>query len=152
MTITEYLNKLYKYLGGNLEEIQATIEEGEERVNVEIFLPEEEVSLFIGSYGETLESIETILRSVFHNEYTDKKIVVDINGYKKRKEEKLRETAIQIANQVIENKKPYVFGYLNSYERFLIHKAISEDESLTNVETFSEDEDGGRVLVVRLKE
>ena len=127
MTISQYLNKLYKYLGGEQEELTLNVEEKPERIEVCIDLPEEEVSLFIGSYGETLESLETILRSVFHGEYPDKKIVVDINEYKQRKEEKFKENAIQIAYQVLDSGRPYVFGYLNSYERFLVPSIFAEN-------------------------
>lgn len=74
MTITEYLNKLYTYLGGSQEELSLQIEEKPERIEVSLELPEEEVSLFIGSHGETLEAFETLLRSVFRDEYEDKKI------------------------------------------------------------------------------
>lgn len=152
MTISEYLNKLYKYSGGVQEELILTVEETDERIEVSIELPEEEVSLFIGSYGETLESLETILRSVFHRDYADKKIIVDINEYKKRKEEKLINNALEIAFQVLDTGRPYVFGYLNSYERYLIHKAISSNSKLSEVETFSEDEESGRILVIQVKD
>lgn len=151
MTIEEYVNKLYKHMGGEVENLDIGVKEDEPRIEVNISIPENEASLFIGSYGDSLEAMETMLRSVFYEEFGGKKIVLDINEYKKRKEEKLRETAVQIAFQVIENEKPYVFGYLNSYERFLIHQAISDNEELNQVESFSEDEDGGRVLVVRMK-
>lgn len=152
MTISEYLNKLYTYLGGSQEELEMHIEETPERVEIALTLPEEEVSLFIGSRGETLEALETLLRSVFHDEYEDKKIIIDINGYVQRKEEKLKENALHVAYQVLDTGRPYVFGYLNSYERYLIHSAISEDPELEDIETFSEDEESGRVLVIQLKE
>ena len=152
MTITEYLNKLYTYLGGSQEDLSLQIEEKPERIEVSLELPEEEVSLFIGSHGETLEAFETLLRSVFRDEYEDKKIIVDINGYIARKEQKLKENALEIAYQVLDTGRPYVYGYLNSYERYLIHSAIAEDPELEELETFSEDEESGRVLVIQLKE
>jgi len=158
MTIQEYLTKLCDYCGADSENIGINVDEKQTedgspgRVEISLDIPEDEVSLFIGSRGETLESIEQMVKIIFHEEYPEQRIILDINGYKKAKEDRLKEKAVQMAVEVLETGRSYVFPYLNSYERFMVHSAISEDEELGDIETFSEDEENTRVLVIQLKE
>jgi predicted RNA-binding protein Jag len=56
-----------------------------------------------------------------------------------------------VAQEVLETGREYVFSDLNSYERFLVHTAIGETSDLQGVETISEDDTYGRVLIVRQK-
>ena len=115
-------------------------------------LPEEKAKHFIGAKGETLDSLEILTRLAHLDELEGvDRLTIDINGYRKDKENQLKEKAILVAQKVLETEHEYVFNNLNSYERYLVHSTISEDKNLDRVETFSEDDAYGRVLVVRLK-
>jgi spoIIIJ-associated protein len=151
MNIPEYIQNLCQLCGVPADQVSVNLTEEENRVRITLELPEAELSLFIGSKGETLESIETLVRMVFQAEYPEKKLIFDIGDYKAQREEKLQAKAIQMAEQVLETNQPYRFGYLNSYERFLIHSVISADERFADLETISEDTEYGRVLVLRMK-
>ncbi|MFZ5376314.1 MAG: protein jag [Patescibacteria group bacterium] len=151
MTIEEYIKKLCAYLGiegdCNLE-----IEELEKRIRVSITVSDSEASLFIGSYGERLEAIELLLKMIFQDEEDDKTIVFDVNDYRLRREEKIIEKALALAEVVLQSGEKKRLSRLNSYERYLVHLAISEDPSLSEVETESFDSEDGRVLLIKRKD
>jgi spoIIIJ-associated protein len=99
-----------------------------------------------------LEALEILTRLAHLDELKEgERLIIDINGYRKEKEQKLRERALKAAQGVLETGREYVFNDLNSYERYLVHSAIGESPEVTGVETFSENDAYGRVLIVRLK-
>lgn len=150
--IKERILRIFDFYG--LEEADISFEETEVegKTTINILIPEEHVKHFIGVRGETLEALEIMVRLAHLDELgEDKRLQLDINGYRKEREQKLRDQAIEVAQEVIATQGEYVFNNLNSYERFLVHTAISESPDLQAVETFSEDDAYGRVLVVRLK-
>lgn len=151
MNIPEYLQKLCQLCGSNPEDVKVDLTEEDERIKISLQLPENDLSMFIGAKGETLDAIESLVRMVFQAEYPEKKLVFDIGGYKAQREEKLQAKAIQVAEQVLESGKNYRFGYLNSYERYLVHAAIGGDARFSELETISEDTEFGRVLILRPK-
>ena len=114
MKIEEYVSKLIEHLGFE-GEIEIKIEESDERVQINIQTDEEDTALLIGNKGETLEAIELLTKLSFKDDYPDKRIVLDINQYKLRQEERLKEKAISLAKRVLETGRPYEFRYLNSY-------------------------------------
>lgn len=150
MQIEEYVSKLVEHLGFE-GEIEIKVEEGEERVCVDIQADEQDTALLIGNKGETLEALELLVKLSFKDDYEDKRIVLDINAYKLRQEERLQEKALSLANRVLETGHPYEFRYLNSYERHLVHEVIAKQSDLEKLETYSEDRDLGRVLIIRVK-
>jgi spoIIIJ-associated protein len=151
MNIPEYLQTICQLCGVEPDQVSVKLTEEETRVKVVLELPEAELSLFIGTKGETLEAIETLVRMVFQAEYPEKKLVFDIGGYKAEREEKLQMKALSIAEEVLESGRSYRFGYLNSYERYLVHNVIGADPRFVDLETISEDTEYGRVLVLQPK-
>jgi len=151
MKIEEYLSKMIEHLGVE-GEIEIKIEESDERVNIAIEVSEEDTALLIGSRGETLEAMELLTKLSYKDDFPDKRISLDVNEYKVRQEDRLREKALQIADQVLATGRSYEMRYLNSYERHLVHECIAEDEHLADLQTFSEDRDQGRVLIIALKD
>ena len=150
MKIAEYVSKLIEHLGFE-GEIEIKIEESDERVQINIQTDEEDTALLIGNKGETLEAIELLTKLSFKDDYPDKRIVLDINQYKLRQEERLKEKAISLAKRVLETGRPYEFRYLNSYERHLVHETIANEVGLESLTTHSEDRDLGRVLLIEPK-
>lgn len=150
MKIEEYVSKLIEHLGFE-GEIEIKVEEGEKRIHINVQTDEEDTALLIGNRGETLEAIELLTKLSFKDDYQDKLIVLDINQYKIRQEERLKEKALSLAQRVLETGKPCEFRYLNSYERHLVHEVIAKNADFKKLQTFSEDRDLGRVLIIDLK-
>ncbi len=151
MKIQEYLEKLIKHLGVD-DDFEILLEELDDRLKIAITVPATDVALLIGNRGETLEAIELLTKLSFKDEFPDKRIILDINEYRSASEDRLKEKALGIARKVLETKQPQEMYDLNSYERYLVHSALAADETLKEIESFSEDRDEERVLVIKFKE
>lgn len=151
MKIQEYLEKLIKHLGVD-EEFEIVLEETDNRLKIIVTVPQSEAALLIGNRGETLEALELLTKLSFKDDFSDKKIMLDINEYRSGLEDRLKVKAVELAHRVLATGKPEELYDLNSYERFLVHNALAEDKGLEKIESFSEDRDEQRVLLIKLKE
>lgn len=102
----------------------------------------------IGHNSRNLIALQTLVSTIVNRYYMedDKKIVlVDVGGYKKKREKSLEHMAVEWGRQVTRTKKKVTITDLNSYERKIIHNKLS---SWTDVSTHSEGETPNRVLVI----
>ena len=99
---------------------------GDERQVVVKFETENPKHL-IGYKGKTIESIQSILNAMLQHEDEEySKVFVEINDYKKQKEEKLKAYANKMANNVAKFRKPIRLEPMSSYERLIIHQELSK--------------------------
>lgn len=151
MTIEEYLTKWLTLSGLEDQSFDIQLKEEEDRVWVNLVIPEEKAGFYIGYRGETLDAIQQVVRLTFRE--MPQKIILDVNDYKYQREQALLEKAERIANELLETQSRFIFRNLNSYERFLVHDFISNHADFTDkLETYSEDDYNGRVLIMKLKE
>lgn len=107
------------------------------------------VSHLIGYKGKTIESIQSILNSILQKEDEEyAKVFLEINDYKKQKEEKLRRLANKMAENVIRFRKPIRLEPMSAYERLIIHSELANRD---DVETESFGEEPRRRVVIRKK-
>lgn len=105
--------------------------------------------MLIGKGGETLDSIQYILRIFTRNNCnTDKKVYLDINGYKEKKAEQIREIAMKFAKKAIKYKKVMRLRPMNAYERRIVHGTL---HNMAGVFTVSEGEEPYRKVVIKPK-
>lgn len=150
MKVQEYLEKLIQHLGVD-DEFEIVLEESDERLKINITVPQSEAALLIGNRGETLEAIELLTKLSFKNDFLNKKIMLDINEYRSSLEKRLKEKALEIAHRVLETGQTEEMHNLNSYERFLVHSVLTENKNFERLESLSEDRDQERVLLIKLK-
>lgn len=153
MTITDYLQKLCQHCGVDPSHIQITLEETDTHIKAHIELPEEESGLFIGYHGETLDSVQRMVRLTFREELEaqDKRFILNVNQYREQRQDQLAERVITIAQRVLETGESYTFNYLPSHDRFLVHTTLSENSEFAELESVSEGEGRERYLTIRLK-
>jgi spoIIIJ-associated protein len=107
----------------------------------------EEPKTLIGERGQTLVEIQHLLRIVLRKKIQENFLIeLDINGYKKKKEEALREIARDVADEVAFYRKEKILPPMSSYERRIIHLALKDRQ---DVETESVNEGQERRLVVK---
>lgn len=151
MKFESFLKQLLEHCGLAPELVDVEVDD-QDVMEVTINLPEDESGLFIGHRGETLGSLQRICRVVFQESVGDKKLVLNINDYRQRRAERLKELAHQAGESVLETGQEYVFRtYFPPYERFLIHTALSEDERFSELESSSFGSGRDRRLVVNFK-
>lgn len=109
----------------------------------------EKVSHLIGYKGKTIESLQSLINSMLQKEDEEyAKVFVEINGYKKQKEEKLKKFANKMANNVIRFRKSIRLEPMSAYERLIIHQELA---NRSDVETESVGEEPRRRVVIKKK-
>ncbi|WP_026887759.1 RNA-binding cell elongation regulator Jag/EloR [Clostridium beijerinckii] len=131
-------------------EVEARIDIKEEDDVIIINLSGEKMGVIIGYRGETLDSIQYLVSLIVNkvHELPHKKVILDTEDYRSKREETLKGVAIKTANRVKKTKKAFKLEPMNPYERRIIHSALQED---TFVNTYSEGEEPFRRVVVELK-
>ncbi|MCD8484900.1 KH domain-containing protein [Candidatus Woesebacteria bacterium] len=144
MTVQEYVDKVIDYL--TIEPENVEVREEDEYVFINIFVPEDDAGKMIGKHGETISSLAHLVSVSFHDELTDKKVVVDINDYKNRREEESIEMGRQAAKRVVETLRPHHMPRsLHAHQRRAVHHDL---QSYEGVYTQSEGEGRDRHMVI----
>src|SRR4030042_6586903 len=85
---------------------------------VSINIKTQDPQLLIGEGGQTLADLQHILKAVLRKKITEPfSISIDINEYRKRKEDYLKETARSLADEVALTKKEKELTPMPAYER-----------------------------------
>ena len=109
----------------------------------------EDTGYLIGYRGNVLNSIQVILNNIANKGINERvRILLNIGGYKEKREKDLKELADKIAGTVIRKRNAITLEPMSSYERKIIHSRLQEN---TKVETHSIGEEPNRRIVVSLK-
>lgn len=107
-----------------------------------------DTGIVIGKNGRTLDSIETVIRKIIKARSNKVKLNIDINNYKKRRDEKIVMLADKACKKVLKTRKSWNLKYMNSYERRLAHEQIAKYDKL---DSHSEGIEPKRYVVVDYK-
>jgi spoIIIJ-associated protein len=92
----------------------------------------DDLGILIGRRGQTLACLQFILRLIVgHQTKTWLPIVVDVEGYKQGRFEKLQALASRLAEQVKDSRKPFTLEPMPAYERRVIHLALADHPDVT---------------------
>ncbi|MCL2397292.1 MAG: protein jag [Defluviitaleaceae bacterium] len=127
-------------------------------INVETTLSEkqldvtmsgENMGVLIGKRGQTLDAIQYLV-SLAVNKGTAPylNVIVDSEGYRKKRREILEQLATNLAKKVKATKRPVTLEPMNTFERRIIHSALQNDRY---VATHSEGTDPFRNIVIAPK-
>jgi len=106
-----------------------------------------EPQILIGEQGQTLLDIQHLLSAILRKKIEEKFFLdLDINDYKKKKIEYLKELARSVADEVALTKKEKALPVMPAYERRIIHMELAERG---NVTTESVGEEPERRLVIK---
>ncbi len=143
--IKEILNTITSLMNIN---INLEVRRRDKNIEVKIF--SDHNSILIGKDGRTLESLQNIVRQIISNQIdSDYKIIIDVGNYKEKKINNLERIAKQTAREVAKTKIETKLDRMNSYERRIIHNALSDNKY---VYTESIGEEPNRYVVIKPKE
>jgi spoIIIJ-associated protein len=109
--------------------------------------PEEDMALLIGRHGQTLDAIQELARTAVGRRLDQRiRVLVDVEDYRKRQDDRLMEQARETAERVLASGEPAHLEPMNAYARKLVHDAVAEIEG---VESDSEGVDPERHVVIR---
>ncbi len=100
---------------------------------------------FLEEDGEVLKALEHVLHKVAQGENEPRRLIVECEGYRTRRDDALRRRALLLAEQVLADGRPRRTEPLNSYERRIVHVTLAETEGLR---TFSVGEGADRRVTV----
>lgn len=116
-------------------------------INVDIM--NKNLGYLIGYRGETLYALQNVLSAIAGKGIENRvRVILDIEGYKARREKTLEELAEKVAKTVIRTRKPVKLEPMQAYERKIIHSKLQEN---SKIETTSVGEEPHRRIIVSLK-
>ena len=120
-----------------------------DKTGLNINISNENLGFLIGYRGETLYAFQTILSAIASKDINKKvRVILDIEGYKEKREKTLEELAEKVAKTVIKTRKPIKLEPMQAYERKIIHSKLQNHDK---VQTESIGEEPNRRIVISLK-
>mgnify|MGYP000278959036 FL=1 len=143
--IKEYLIKILKSMG-----ITANIEIKNKDDVPKYIIYSDNDGILIGKNGKNLKALSMIVAQHLNTELSRTyRFTIDVNDYQERREKSLENLAKRVAKEVSETKIEAKLDSMNSYERRIIHNALTNNKK---VYTESEGEEPNRYVVIKPKE
>lgn len=143
--IKDFLVKLLKNMG-----LTVNIEVKNKEEVPKYIIYSDNDALLIGKNGKNLKALSIIVSQYLNKELgRNYKFLIDVNEYKEKREHSLEILAKKIAKEVATTKIEAKLDSMNSYERRIIHNALTNNKK---VYTESEGEEPNRYVVVKPKE
>ncbi|AQS57756.1 RNA-binding cell elongation regulator Jag/EloR [Desulforamulus ferrireducens] len=109
----------------------------------------EDLGVLIGRRGETLDSLQYLINlSINKNQEQRRKVILDVEGYRQRREDTLQKLAQRLADKAKQRGRSVVLEPMNSQERRIIHTAL---QGRDDIYTFREGEEPFRKIIISPK-
>ncbi|MDI3476494.1 MAG: spoIIIJ-associated protein [Thermoanaerobacterium sp.] len=144
--VKKFLDGIIKLIGIDVE-----YDIDEKDNNLLVNLKGNGVGLLIGYRGETLDSLQYLTSLVANKKNIEgihKRILLDAENYRAKREKILINLANKIAKKVKQENRSITLEPMNANERRIIHLALQDDP---DIETFSEGEEPNRRVTISLK-
>lgn len=144
-TAVAFLNKIFSSMKISVNIEQTKIADGH------LFnLQGEDLGILIGKHGQTLDALQYLTNLAVNRDMTEEKvrIILDVENYRKRREDTLHRLATRLADKVRRTGEKVVLEPMSRHERKVIHTALQDDR---RVITYSDGEEPYRKVVVALR-
>jgi len=107
----------------------------------------EKLGILIGKHGQTLDALQYLANLAANNGLVENKvrIILDVDNYRERREETLRNLAKRIGDKVRRTGERITLEPMNRHERKIVHLALQDN---TDVTTYSSGEEPFRRVVI----
>ncbi|MBI2596688.1 KH domain-containing protein [Candidatus Daviesbacteria bacterium] len=119
--------------------------------NFSVLIETKDAGRLIGARGESLEGLQLVVNQIMSLKQKTgefKRVILDVAGWRKQKEEELKSEAKRWGKQVLDSGKQLELEPMSSWQRRVIHMAISELKGLLSEST---GEGRDRHIVIKLK-
>jgi spoIIIJ-associated protein len=111
--------------------IETAVDLREEPERILLVIQGDGSGLLIGRKGQTLDALEYLINKIVHKGAEDKKrIVVDTENYRSRREESLVRLAHRLAEKAKQLGRPVTISPMSAHDRRIIHLALQDDQTL----------------------
>ena len=144
----DFVKTVISDIGLSAEAELYSCEDGTRRITI----VGDDASALIGHHGDTLDALQYLAnlasaRKNIRGERDKSRVTLDIEGYRKKREETLRALARRMAAKALRNKRSVMLEPMSAYERRIIH---SEIQGIEGVSTNSIGSDNNRKIVIFL--
>ena len=127
-------------------DLEATVEVVEDDERVTGALDGDDLGLFIGRHGQTIDAVQHLAFKVAaQGESPAPRVEVDAAGYRDRRRQALERQAEQAAADAVRTGRPTALDSMSANERKVVHEYLKDRD---DVETYSEGTEPDRHLVV----
>lgn len=138
----EFIKEVTKNMGVDIE-LTTTVKE--KHVNFE--MNGEKIALLIGKRGQTLNALQYLVQLVINKDSQQfYRVILDAEGYRKRREETLEVLAEKLAAKALRIKKKVSLEPMPAYERKIIHTVL---QNRKDVSTYSDGVEPHRYVVIK---
>ncbi|MHB0884786.1 MAG: RNA-binding cell elongation regulator Jag/EloR [Bacillota bacterium] len=129
-------------------EVEISVEDREGATAFNLEGPD--LGILIGRRGQTVDALQYLVNLAANRTGDAEKVrfIIDVEGYRRRREETLRSLAERLADRVQRSGRSVVLEPMSAQERRIIHLALQQNSS---VETQSEGEEPQRHVVISVK-
>jgi spoIIIJ-associated protein len=143
--IAEHVRRLMSAMG--MDDVHLTCDSTETSVLRITITATDSGKVLIGAQGANLNALQHIIRCVLRKHLEESvHIIVDVNGYRHRREKNLFGFAEEVARRAQKTGKPVTLSPMNAIDRRIIHTALSGHKE---VQTESMGDGRERRVVVR---
>jgi len=127
-------------------DLEASVEVREGPEEVVGVLHGEDLGLFIGRHGQTIDAVQHLAhRLMMKAGATDVRVVIDAEGYRERRRVALERQADRAAHDALRAAQPVALDAMTAGERKLVHEYLRDRP---DIETYSEGDEPDRHLVI----
>jgi spoIIIJ-associated protein len=109
----------------------------------------DDLGVLIGRRGETLGSLQYLTRLIVSSQIArNVNLVVDVEGYKARREKQLRQLAQRMAERVVSTRKPIALEPMPANERRVVHLTL-RDHPVVTTESVGRDEERKVTIILK---
>ncbi len=139
--VRELLERVSDALG-----LDADVEVSSEDEQIRGVLHGEDMGLFIGRHGQTIDAVQHLAFKVAaQGRSPAPRVEIDAAGYRDRRRQALERQADQAASDAIRSSRPVALDAMSATERKVVHEYLKDRD---DVETYSEGTEPDRHLVV----
>jgi spoIIIJ-associated protein len=116
---------------------------------IKVNMQGDDLGVLIGRRGETLDALQYLINLAVNKDLEKRyKIILDVEDYRRRREDTLHSLATKLADKAKRRGKSIVLEPMNAHERRIIHTAL---QTRDDIYTFSEGEEPYRKIVIAPK-
>lgn len=141
LAVDEFVTTLVDAMG-----LDATVDAYDAGDAIAVDVATKETGLFIGQKGETIDAVQYLLNvAIYKDRPFVKRIIVDSEGYRRRRVEAIQGMAHRTARRALREKRPLSLPPMPAAERRVVHLFLKENPKVT---TASEGKEEKRRVVV----